>query len=386
MSAESMNRFLAMLPAGMRRALKRFPGATAMRDRLYDHPRGPAPGAGSLRPVVYLPTWQEWETMKQRPQYLLGALADAGHEVWFVDPRLDEAISVDGGIHLVPSIRETPRSGVILYTHFAPLQTLIERYTDPVVIYDLLDDLAIYEPNEVGMPVEQRVKHHHGPLMERADVVIASNPLLADRHRDEREDLVLVENGVDVDRFDADGPVADSLPEGQIIGYHGALAPWFDFDLVGDVAGLRPDLDFVLVGPIDPEVRDQAGKLGRRGNVTLIPSQSSEKIADFVRGFDVGVLPFVVDELTEAVTPLKMYEYLACGVPMVATPLPACVREPAVETASGAHDFAAAIDAALALTAGERLDLRRHAMAADWRRRVTPLLDRLGRRGQLVVS
>jgi glycosyltransferase involved in cell wall biosynthesis len=220
-------------------------------------------------------------------------------------------------------------------------------------------------------------------LVRTADVVIASNPVLVERHRSERGDMVLVENGVDVERFDADGPVSDDLPEGQIVGYHGALAPWFDFELVGTVAGLRPDLDFVLVGPVDPEVRDEARALRRRDNVTLLPSQSSEEIADFVRGFDVGVLPFVVDEMTRAVTPLKMYEYLACGVPMVGTPLPACVTEPAVDTASGAHDFAAAIDAALALTPRDRLDLRRQAMTADWRRRVIPLIDRLGRRGQL---
>lgn len=382
----AVNRLMALVPRPLRRGLKRLPGVAALRDRLYDYPRGPAPRPGELRPVVYLPTWQEWETMKQRPQYLLEALAAAGHEVWFVDPRLEEPRSVNERIHLVPSIRETPRSGVIIYTHFAPNGTLIERYTDRVVIYDLLDDLAIYEPNEVGMPSEQTVRHHHPKLVQSADVVIASNPVLLERHRSERTDMVLVENGVDVERFDAEGPVADVLPEGEIVGYHGALAPWFDFDLVGAVAGLRPDLDFVLVGPVDPEVRDEARKLRRRGNITLIPSQSSEQIADFVRGFTVGVLPFVVDEMTRAVTPLKMYEYLACGVPMVGTPLPACVNEPAVDTASSANDFAAAIDAALSLSPGDRLDLRRRALTADWSRRVTPLLDRLRGTGRLIVG
>ena len=324
--------------------------------------------------------------MKQRPQYLLEALAAAGHEVWFVDPRLGESSVVEGRIHLVPSIRDTPRSGVIVYTHFAPTRTLIDRYADRVVVYDLLDDLAIYEPMEDGMPRARTVRHHHGPLVESADVVIASNPVLVDRHRAERPDMLLVENGVDVDRFDSVGPIADALPEGPVVGYHGALAPWFDFELFDAVAGLRPELDFVLVGPVDPEVRDQARELRQQGNVTLIPAQPSQQIADFVRGFKVGILPFIVDEMTEAVTPLKMYEYLACGVPMVGTPLPACVSEPAVDTASGPNDFAAAIDTALALTPGERLDLRRHALAAHWGRRVAPLLDRLGDRGQLLVG
>ncbi len=380
-----LHRLLARLPSGLRNLLKRVPGASAARDRLYGHPRGPALSSGALRPVVYLPTWLEWEVMKQRPQYLLEAMAAAGHEVWFVDPRLGEPTTAGERIHLVPSIKATPGSGVILYTHFAPTQTLIDRYADPVVVYDLLDDLAIYEPNEHGMPRERTVKHHHGRMMVEADVVIVSNPLLAERHRHERADLILVENGVDLDRFRPDGEVAGLLPEGVIIGYHGALAPWFDFDLVAAVADLRPGVHFVLVGPVDPEVEEEAAKLGERANVTFFPSQSSETIAGFVRGFSVGILPFVVDEMTEAVTPLKMYEYLASAVPMVATPLPACVGHPSVATASDAGSFAGAIDAALELSAQQRLLLRDHAEAASWEKRVLPLLDRLEEQGSRVV-
>ncbi|MEX2250482.1 MAG: glycosyltransferase [Acidimicrobiia bacterium] len=372
-----LHRLLSRFPAGLRNLLKRIPGASQLRDRLYGHPSGPAPSPGSLRPVVYLPTWLEWEVMKQRPQYLLEAFADAGHEVWFVDPRLGEAKTVGDRIHLVTSIRSTPRSGVILYMHFAPTQTLVDRYQDAVVIYDLLDDLTIYDANEHGMPVERTVKHHHRPLVEEADVVLVSNPILLERHRFERPDLILIENGVDLDRFSVGGPVAESIPEGTIIGFHGAVAPWFDFDLVSSIADLRPELTFVMVGPVDPEVEERARTLGELANVRFLPAQPSVRIAEFVRGFSVGILPFVIDEMTEAVTPLKMYEYLACGVPVVATPLPACVQHPAVATASYEGMFAAAIDAALEMTPGQRLDLRAHAETAAWERRIAPLLDRL---------
>jgi glycosyltransferase involved in cell wall biosynthesis len=336
--------------------------------------------------VVYLPTWERWEVMKQRPQYLLEAMAAAGHEVWFVDQRLSEAESRGDRVHLVPSLVETPPAGVIIYTHFAPTQTLIDRFKDKVVVYDLLDDLSIYEPSERGMPVERTVKHHHDPLMDAADVVIASNPVLAERHRSERSDLLLVENGVDLERFRPDGPLAPELPDGPLVGYHGAVAPWFDFGLMTAVAQQRPEVAFVLVGPVDPGLKSQASKLSELPNVKLMPPQRSERIADFVRGFTVGILPFRVNEMTEAVTPLKMYEYLACGVPMVATPLPACVREPAVRTASDPETFAAAIDAGIELGRRDRLDLRSHAEPADWRRRVAPLRSLLESRSRLTVG
>jgi glycosyltransferase involved in cell wall biosynthesis len=381
-----VHRIIARSPAGLRNLLKRFPGASRFRDRLYGSPSGDAPRSGSLRPVVYLPTWLEWEVMKQRPQYLLEALAAAGHEVWFVDPRLGRPESVDDRIRLVPTIGSTPKSGVIVYTHFAPTRTLIDRYQDPVVVYDVLDDLAIYEPNERGMPVERTVTHHHRPLIEEADVVIASNPVLLERHRSERRDLILVENGVDLDRFKPDGPVEPAGSDNRVIGFHGALALWVDLALMAEVARLRPDLSFRFVGPVDPLVEVEAAKLAALPNVDLLPAQPSSRIAEYVRGFSVGVLPFVINEMTLAVTPLKMYEYMASGIPTVATPLPACVDHPAVYTASNAESFVSGIDVALMMTGGQRKELRVQAEAASWGQRILPLLERLEERGLRTVG
>ncbi|MFQ5523986.1 MAG: glycosyltransferase [Acidimicrobiia bacterium] len=143
------------------------------------------------------------------------------------------------------------------------------------------------------------------------------------------------------------------------------------------MASRRPELNFVLVGPVDDRVADEAAALGRLSNVTLHPAQPAEKVASFVRGFDVGLIPFVVDEMTRGVTPLKMFEYLASGVPVVATPLPACVDHPAVETASEPGSFAALIAAAVKMVPEQRSSLRHAAEDASWERRLQPLLDRL---------
>ncbi len=210
-------------------------------------------------------------------------------------------------------------------------------------------------------------------------------PILLERHRPERSDLLLVENGVDLDRFTPNGPIAESLSDGSRVGFHGALAPWIDFEILAGVISLRPDLRFVFVGPVDPLVDDEVAGLRALPNVQILPTQPSDRIAEYVRGFSVGILPFVINEMTEAVTPLKMYEYLACEVPVVATPLPACVRHPAVETASTAESFAAAIDRALEMSQGERLGLRSHSEEADWKHRVVPLLDRLDQSGLRTV-
>ncbi|HEX9644707.1 MAG TPA: glycosyltransferase [Acidimicrobiia bacterium] len=337
--------------------------------------------AGSLRPVVYLPTWERWEAMRQRPQYLTAAMAGAGHPVYFVDRSRRRTVIEDGGVMVVPSLRAVPAESPILYIHFAPVGELIDRFVDPVVVYDILDDLAIYDSGESGLPVRHRVRTHHGPLMERAAVVVASSPALVERHRHERDDILLIENGVDVARFSAPAPRPADLPTGKpVIGYHGAIARWFDFDLFEAVAAEHPEWDFVLVGPVLDVPAATVARVGERANVHLLGERSSDDIVAYVRAFDVGVIWFVVDHLTEAVSPLKLFEYLAADTPAVSTPLPAAAAATGVRLAATAAEMTGAIGAALTVP-GDPGERRRAAEAADWSRRIEPLIERLDQQG-----
>jgi glycosyltransferase involved in cell wall biosynthesis len=375
----AVHRLLTRTPPGVRRFLKGLPGAAAVRDRLYGRPRGPLPASGEPRPIVYLPTWLEWDVMRQRPQYLLEALARAGHPVWFVDPRLDAPQVGGPGIHLVPSLASVPPAGVILYTHFAPVQTLFDQFEDACVVYDLLDDLSIYHEEEAGLPVERTVGFHHPEAMARADVVTVSNAVLGGLHRTERDDLILLENGVDLALFTADGPVAPELAavDAPVVGYHGAMAAWFDVELLEQVIRLRPGYRFVFVGPVDPRAKGRIEALLALSGVLHVDRQPASRMPEFIRGFAAGTVPFVVDDMTAGVTPLKMYEYLAIGVPVVTTPLPACVAHPDVRTAQDPEGFAGHLDAAVGLAGSERDRLAEGARGASWDRRVEPLLARL---------
>ena len=323
--------------------------------------------------------------MRQRPQYLTAAFAAAGHPVYFVDPREPAPRTVDG-VRIVTSLDDVPRSGVLLYVHYAPLRELFEAFDDPAIVYDIHDDLTIYEPDEVGMPWERTVAAHHGATIAAADVTIVSLDVLADRHRHEAPDLIVVENGVDVAAFTRTTEPPADLPggDGPVIGYHGAVSYWFDFDLLEAVARLRPAWTFVLVGPVLEPAQEVAARLAELDNVRFVGERSSDEIPAYVQRFDVGLIPFRLDTMTEAVSPLKMYEYLAAGVPVVSTPLPAAIKTDGVRTADDPETFAAAIDAAL----GDRRDprcaeqARRQAAAAEWTVRLQPVLDRLDALGR----
>jgi glycosyltransferase involved in cell wall biosynthesis len=350
-------------------------------------PDGPVPEPGQLRPVVYLPTWARWDEMRQRPQYLLAAFAKAGHDVYFVDPREPRERVVDG-VKIVPSLSLTPRSHVILYVHFAPLRAMFDSFDDAAIVYDILDDLTIYDADEVGMPEERRVRSHHPAVVRDADVVLASAPQLVERHLPERTDILLVENGVDTDRFRPGLRVPDELAglDRPIVGYHGAVARWFDFEIFGSAAKELPSYDFVVVGPIDDAAEMKMGELARLPNVHLVDAVPSNDIPAYVAAFDVGIIPFVVDDLTRGVSPLKMYEYLAAGVPVVATPLPVCDAHPMVRTASTPEDFAARITEAVEERADEfAADAEAAADAASWDSRVARIRQELASLNQLEV-
>lgn len=357
----------------IRRLLSTLPGGWRVVRAWDGHPRGPAPLLGAPRPVVCLPTWSKWGVMQQRPQYLTAAFAAAGHDAYFVDPR-PVAPFHDSGVDVVPALAHVPRRKVILYSHFAPLIEMVARFDDAVVIYDVYDDLQIFAADESDVAPDRRVAAHHETMLRRADLVVASTVEIG-RGLGHDGPMLVVPNGVDLDLFVPDAPRPGDMPApgGPIIGFHGMVSHWFDFDLVAAVADLRPDWSLVMVGPTDPRVEERMAALTARPNVVALGERPSVDIPGYVAAFDVGVLWFQVSDLTLAVSPLKMYEWMAAGVPVVAPPLPACRAEPSARIADGAEAFVAAI--AEALRADEADALRTAARSASWQERLRPVLE-----------
>lgn len=351
-------------------------------------PQPSGPGPRELRPVVYLPTWAQWDVMRQRPQYVMAAFAAAGHDAFFVDVRVSHPYVADG-VNIVPGLDHVPGRDVILYVHFAPLRNLIAKFHDPVIVYDVLDDLAIYLPEETRTPPRHTVAAHHPSLMEEADLVIVSAPALADRHRAERADLELIPNGVDYARFsEPAAPPADlptPTPGRPVVGFHGALGDWIDLELVAAVAREMPGWDFVMVGPVYDRVAADAAALAAEPNVVLIGERPSDTMPGYVQSFDIGALWFKVEHLTEAVVPLKLYEYLAAGLPVVGTELPVCVDDPLVHTAADVAGFVDVLNEALALSANPEhtAKARTAGEKAGWGHRLRPVRERLDAAGKL---
>ncbi|MEG3072228.1 MAG: glycosyltransferase [Candidatus Syntrophopropionicum ammoniitolerans] len=106
--------------------------------------------------------------------------------------------------------------------------------------------------------------------------------------------------------------------QGPVVGYVGAISAWFDQEMLAAAAHAHPEWSFVLVGPVDTDV----SLLDSLPNVRLTGHKPYSVLPAYLKGFDVTVIPFKINALTTGVNPVKLYEYLAAGRPIVSSDLP----------------------------------------------------------------
>jgi glycosyl transferase family 1 len=213
-------------------------------------------------------------------------------------------------------------------------------------VYDWIDELAVF-PYDRGF-----LDLNHARALKEASLVASVAHVLHERARADRPDALYLPNGVEYERFANASESAESRRdiarlrcEGKpIAGYYGALAEWFDYELLAAVACLRPDWNFLLIGPkYDISMSDRGRMLLRLPNVRWIGHRSYESLPAYLGAFDVAMIPFVINGITLATSPLKLYEYFAGGKAVVSTPLPECAAFQEVFIASDAEGFSRAL-------------------------------------------
>jgi glycosyltransferase involved in cell wall biosynthesis len=207
-------------------------------------------------------------------------------------------------------------------------------------LYDVTDDwLAADRPD----PERDRLARDEGTLLDGCDVVTVCSPNLA-LTKGARRPVQIITNGVDVARYGEPQPRPHDLPPGRIALYVGTLhADRLDVDLcLATSEALDGDGTLVLVGPAALEL-DALHRLSEAG-VVVLGARPAPTVPAYLQHADVLVVPHVVDAFTDSLDPIKLYEYLAVGRPVVSTPV-AGFRDAAEDRVSvvGREDFAEAV-------------------------------------------
>jgi GT2 family glycosyltransferase/glycosyltransferase involved in cell wall biosynthesis len=320
----------------------------------------------------------EWNFRVQRPQHLSSCLAGMGNRVFYISIKFNELVS--GGPKFM--ISGEPAEGVfeitlhcrppspVIYTGFenpdqvaeladavssmigalglrSPVCILQLPSWYPVVqgipgvtlIFDCLDHLAGFNG------VAPRVVELEHTLVKEADGVIVTSDFLGEIVGRTRS-FDTIRNGVDMKYFSRPPETVWQPPGSPVIGYYGAISDWFDMELVVHCARRHPKWQFVLIGAVDGCDIAEAALLP---NVTFLGEKPYDELTHYLYAFDVCLIPFKVVDLTRATNPVKVYEYLCAGKPVVATDLPELRRLPAgmVEVTESAAEFDKAIGVCL---------------------------------------
>jgi glycosyltransferase involved in cell wall biosynthesis len=317
---------------------------------------------GSRRPTIVVMAAVAWEEVFARNQHLARGLAQRGWDVVYVEPPvtwlsplknraylhklrlrprlatqpLDDAASLrvltpppilpfgqrDRRINrinqrrLAQCIRGAVDGPLLLYTYLPGSVDLLPHLRPQAVVYDCADDHAAFP----GTHDPKLVRALEDDLVAASQHVFATSHGLWERLSALRPDVRLIPNAAEVDHFQTTEqalphPLLAAIPEPRL-GFIGGIGAWVDQDYIRGIAIRRPDLQLVLIGPALTDI----SRLRGHGNIHLLGPQPYSELPRFLRGFQATLFCFSRSPLTESVNPVKVYEYLAAGKEVIATP------------------------------------------------------------------
>ena len=292
----------------------------------------------------------DWHFRYQRPQQLLSRFAQNGHRVFYLTVELEPLkkeyvvreiaeniievhLSVSSPFNVyndtlteeqIESLlssfeyvrRDFDIGAAISFVDFPSWQPLTFRLKDAhgwKVLYDCMDEHTGFSNIDESIIQEEKA------LIMSSDLVVTTSAHLQRKVGAERDDTVLIPNAGDYDHFcRALHKESPFDVKGPVVGYYGAIAEWFDNELVEYLANERPDWRFVLIGHT---FGSDISRLESLPNVQFLGEKPYAELPNYLCGFDVCIIPFRLTPLIKATHPVKFYEYLAAGKPVVSSRL-----------------------------------------------------------------
>jgi polysaccharide pyruvyl transferase CsaB len=324
----------------------------------------------------------DFEFRFQRPQQIAAEFARRGHRIFWVSPSrlLDESgerpyevillrdniwevrlrgprPDLYGGTlttacadayatsleRLLCEFHSAEACSLVQFPYWRQAALALREKSGAKIAYDCMDHWESWtaEPRIGDFSLQEQRR-----LTRDCDVFVASSPGLGRLHQEEGANPLVVPNGADYDFFASHAAARrESAGSRPVIGYYGAIADWFDLELITEVARARPQYSFVLIGQV--HAIDVSG-LKALPNVQLLGEKHYREIPGYLSSFGVALIPFKVNELTRVVDPVKVYEYFSQGKPVVATAMQELKSlADLLYTGLDAQDFARQVDCAL---------------------------------------
>ena len=299
--------------------------------------------------------WEEPVDIPARETaYLQIREAEGFPGVRLVVPHLPEGMPEDAREATLARLLDSHLSSVrgpLVAWYYTPMMLPFSRHLVPdVTVFDAMDELSKFKfAPEHLLTLEQE-------LIDRSDLVFTGGSSLFEAKKDRHHSVHCFPSSVDRAHFAKarsrlfDPADQEDLPRPRL-GFYGVIDERFDTELLDQLAELRPDWSFVMVGPV---VKISEDELPKRPNIHYLGGKSYDQLPAYLCGWDVALMPFAMNESTQFISPTKTPEYLAGGTPVVSTPIKDVVRHygqlEGVGIAADADAFLAACETALELT------------------------------------
>lgn len=228
----------------------------------------------------------------------------------------------------------------IFWTYTPYSDYFVGKIGEKLAVYDCVDEFSAGK----GLIRPETIKKLEKDLIRKVNLVIVTHINLLQSKRKLAKNIVLLPNGVDVEHFKkvflAETPINEEIKKipRPIIGFLGNIQYWIDLELIRFLALARPDWSFVLIGPIGRLTKIE--KIKNLKNIYLLGRKEYQTLPPYIKALDVCINPYIINEVAQNCSPLKLYEYLASGKPIVSVDMPEARKfEGLVEIASDYKDF-----------------------------------------------
>lgn len=304
-----------------------------------------------------------WDFVYQRPQHIISRLAKYQkilliEEPWYRPEQQGSSLTaISPNLHVLqPNVNHIEEIAAILpqYTgknvntgwfYSASFLPLLDYFSFDTVVYDCMDELSLFK----GAP--EKLVQQERSLMEKATIVFTGGKSLYESKVQHHDNVYCFPSSVDREHF-AKALNGIALPEdidaikGPIVGYFGVIDERIDLALLNEIALLKPQISFVMIGPL-AKIGEQ--DLPRQHNIHYLGMKGYNELPGYLKAFSIAMMPFALNDATKYISPTKTLEYMAAGKPIISTAIYDVVRDYSgcVAIINAADEFSAAIDALL---------------------------------------
>lgn len=307
---------------------------------------------------VFYP-YTEWNLpIFQRPQQIALELADRGDTLYFfgtanyVYDNVDVYEKIKDNLYITTEFKflteniKTNKRIIHLYsTDIVSKLDLVKESLErgDKILYEYIDE--IHEDITQSVPEDFMEKHNYIMKNEDCYIVTTADKLFNDVKKIRNKNYILATNGVKLEDFikNSKQEVPDKIRElkekyDKLVGYYGALAKWFDYELMDKVAKKYPNYAIVLIG-IEYDDSLRKSTLLENNNVYYLGKVDYKELIKYSSQLDLLTIPFLINEITESTSPVKLFEYMATEKPILTTAMKECKKYKSVNIGNSHKEF-----------------------------------------------